>query len=82
MTHFPGTVQNMDEAVQWLGYSYLYIRMLKNPRLYGVSPEALEEDPVRRCRPFGLSRGMLPLDGRQPYAPFPRLFPHHFFSSN
>ena len=37
----------MEEAVQWLGYTYLYIRMLKNPRLYGVSADAVEEDPVR-----------------------------------
>lgn len=31
-----GNIQNMKEAVTWLGYSYLYIRMLRNPSLYGV----------------------------------------------
>ncbi|CAG8517169.1 20044_t:CDS:2, partial [Racocetra fulgida] len=40
-----GTVRNRDEAVQWLGYTYLYIRMLRNPTLYGISLDQLDEDP-------------------------------------
>ncbi|KND04164.1 ATP-dependent RNA helicase BRR2 [Spizellomyces punctatus DAOM BR117] len=40
-----GTVRNRDEAVQWLGYTYLYVRMLRNGALYGVGPDELEEDP-------------------------------------
>ncbi|EFJ32423.1 hypothetical protein SELMODRAFT_144158 [Selaginella moellendorffii] len=39
-----GTVQNAREACAWLGYTYLYIRMLRNPLLYGVNPEVLETD--------------------------------------
>ncbi|VAI84780.1 unnamed protein product [Triticum turgidum subsp. durum] len=31
-----GTVQNAQEACSWLGYTYLYIRMLRNPTLYGT----------------------------------------------
>jgi pre-mRNA-splicing helicase BRR2 len=31
-----GSVQNMRDAVNWMGYTYLYIRMLRNPSLYGV----------------------------------------------
>ncbi|KAF8631115.1 hypothetical protein AX17_005160 [Amanita inopinata Kibby_2008] len=31
-----GTIRNRDEAVQWLGYTYLYVRMLKLPSLYSV----------------------------------------------
>ncbi|EPQ53751.1 Sec63-domain-containing protein [Gloeophyllum trabeum ATCC 11539] len=31
-----GTIRNRDEAVQWLGYTYLYVRMLKSPSLYSV----------------------------------------------
>ncbi|KDQ53780.1 hypothetical protein JAAARDRAFT_136540 [Jaapia argillacea MUCL 33604] len=31
-----GTIRNRDEAVQWLGYTYLYVRMLKSPALYSV----------------------------------------------
>lgn len=40
-----GTIKNRDEAVQWLGYTYLYVRMLRNPSLYGVSPDDLDDDP-------------------------------------
>lgn len=39
-----GTVQNAKEACTWLGYTYLYIRMLRNPVLYGISVDALERD--------------------------------------
>lgn len=39
-----GTVQNAKEACNWIGYTYLYIRMLRNPALYGLSPEVLKED--------------------------------------
>ncbi|XP_067928050.1 U5 small nuclear ribonucleoprotein 200 kDa helicase-like [Watersipora subatra] len=39
-----GTVQNVKEAVEWLGYTYLFIRMLRNPTLYGVTHDEIEED--------------------------------------
>ncbi|KAF9237747.1 putative RNA helicase [Melanogaster broomeanus] len=39
-----GTVRNRDEAVQWLGYTYLYVRMLKSPGLYGVGVDYEEDD--------------------------------------
>ncbi|BBM97599.1 pre-mRNA-splicing helicase BRR2 [Marchantia polymorpha subsp. ruderalis] len=39
-----GSVQNAREACTWLGYTYLYIRMLRNPTLYGVSVDALKSD--------------------------------------
>jgi pre-mRNA-splicing helicase BRR2 len=38
-------VQGVKEAVSWLGYTYLYVRMLRNPNLYGVGVDALEDDP-------------------------------------
>ena len=41
-----GTVQNVREAVDWLGYSYLYIRMLRNPVLYGITKDDLVDDRV------------------------------------
>ncbi|TPX36711.1 hypothetical protein SmJEL517_g01209 [Synchytrium microbalum] len=41
-----GSIRNRDEAVQWLGYTYLYVRMLRNCTLYGISPDELKEDPV------------------------------------
>ncbi|VYS46739.1 unnamed protein product [Arabidopsis thaliana] len=41
-----GTVQNAREACHWLGYTYLYIRMVRNPTLYGLAPDALAKDVV------------------------------------
>ena len=32
-----GTIQSIKDAVNWLGYTYLYICMLRNPQLYGIS---------------------------------------------
>ncbi|CEG74331.1 Putative Sec63-domain-containing protein [Rhizopus microsporus] len=40
-----GTIRNRDEAVQWLGYTYLYVRMLRNPSLYSITPDEMDEDP-------------------------------------
>ncbi len=40
-----GTIRNRDEAVAWLGYSYLYVRMLRTPTLYSVTADYAEEDP-------------------------------------
>ncbi|XP_009127091.2 DExH-box ATP-dependent RNA helicase DExH12 [Brassica rapa] len=41
-----GTVQNAKEACHWLGYTYLYIRMVRNPTLYGLAPDAFVKDVV------------------------------------
>ncbi|CAL8467727.1 g7265 [Coccomyxa elongata] len=40
-----GTVQNLQDAAQWLGYTYLYVRMLCDPVLYGVPKDDLDRDP-------------------------------------
>lgn len=40
-----GTVNNLKEGVAWLGYTYLYVRMLRNPTDYGITVEELEDDP-------------------------------------
>lgn len=40
-----GTIRNRDEAVQWLGYTYYYVRLLKSPALYYVSADYQEDDP-------------------------------------
>jgi len=52
-----GTVQTIPEAVDWLSYSFLYIRMLQNPSLYGIlDPEkTLEEDPTLKQRRLDLA---------------------------
>ncbi|KAF7817694.1 DExH-box ATP-dependent RNA helicase DExH12 [Senna tora] len=39
-----GTVQNAREACNWIGYTYLYVRMLRNPSLYGLAPDILTRD--------------------------------------
>lgn len=36
----------MKEAVDWLSYTYLFVRILKNPTAYGVSPEQIQMDPA------------------------------------
>ena len=47
-----GTVTNIQEAVEWLTYTYLYVRMLSNPMTYGISYDTRESDPTLRqkCR--------------------------------
>lgn len=40
-----GSVSNIKEAVNWLSYTYLYIRMRRNPDLYGVEPDVFANDP-------------------------------------
>ena len=40
-----GTVTTIDEAVQWLGYTYLYIRMTREPHIYGIDRKTLSDDP-------------------------------------
>ena len=31
-----GSVASLKEAINWMSYTYLYIRMRRNPELYGV----------------------------------------------
>ena len=51
---------NVKEAMAWLSYTYLYVRMLKNPLPYGVSWQELTADPR--------------LDGRRRDHPYMRLW--------
>ncbi|GMI03497.1 hypothetical protein TrVE_jg11861 [Triparma verrucosa] len=37
-----GSIQSIDEAVDWLAYTYLYVRMLRSPAVYGAD---LTDDP-------------------------------------
>ncbi|PFH35874.1 putative activating signal cointegrator 1 complex subunit 3 family 1 ASCC3L1 [Besnoitia besnoiti] len=41
-----GSVRSREDAVNWLGYTYLYVRMLKNPALYGVPADEVERDKL------------------------------------
>jgi activating signal cointegrator complex subunit 3 len=45
-----GTITTIDEAVTWLTYTYLYVRMLRNPLAYGISFDQLADDPTLRLR--------------------------------
>lgn len=47
-----GTVTSVTEAVQWLGYSYLFTRMQRNPLTYGIDWAEIRDDPqlVQRRR--------------------------------
>ncbi|KIK30576.1 hypothetical protein PISMIDRAFT_26369 [Pisolithus microcarpus 441] len=40
-----GTVSSISDGVRWLGYTYLFVRMKKNPFQYGLSPQTLIDDP-------------------------------------
>ncbi|XP_065316283.1 activating signal cointegrator 1 complex subunit 3-like [Gordionus sp. m RMFG-2023] len=43
-----GTVSNIDEAVEWLAYTYFHVRMKANPLAYGINYEQLRVDPDLR----------------------------------
>lgn len=43
-----GTISNVDEAIQWLSYTYLFVRMRVNPMVYGLSYAEVLEDPTLR----------------------------------
>jgi pre-mRNA-splicing helicase BRR2 len=52
-----GTVQNLEEAAEWLSYTFLYIRMLRNPALYGIvnGASAIKDDPTLKQRRLDLA---------------------------
>ena len=39
-----GTVTSVREAVTWLSYTYLFVRMCRNPMAYGIPYEQKESD--------------------------------------
>nr|KAJ0210239.1 hypothetical protein LSAT_V11C400217940 [Lactuca sativa] len=41
-----GTVKNSKEAIKWLAYTYLYVRMMRNPTRYGLSHDARTRDSL------------------------------------
>ncbi|KAB8290439.1 hypothetical protein EYC80_010871 [Monilinia laxa] len=47
-----GTVTSIPEAVTWLGYSYLFVRMKRDPLTYGIDWAEARDDPnlVQRRR--------------------------------
>jgi len=51
-----GTVTSISEAIQWLGYSYLFVRMQRNPLTYGIDWAEIRDDPqlVQRRRKLAI----------------------------
>ena len=47
--------QNLRDAANWLGYSYLFVRMLRSPALYGVPLGAVDADPLLLDRRLDLA---------------------------
>ncbi|KAF7506948.1 hypothetical protein GJ744_011079 [Endocarpon pusillum] len=45
-----GNVRNRDEGVEWLGYTYLFVRMLRSPGLYSVGPEYSGDEALEQKR--------------------------------
>ncbi|KAL1837430.1 hypothetical protein VTJ49DRAFT_3782 [Mycothermus thermophilus] len=45
-----GNVRTRDEGVEWLGYTYLFVRMLRSPGLYGVGPEYEDDVALEQKR--------------------------------
>ena len=41
-----GSIMNVKDAVNWLGYSYLYVRMMRAPHVYGISDDEINQDPL------------------------------------
>jgi len=44
-----GTVTNVAEAMEWLTYTYLHIRMCKAPSLYGISVDVRSFHQKKLC---------------------------------
>jgi len=45
-----GNVQNINDAVEWMAYTYLFVRMQKHPELYGLKDDWEDTDPDLRQR--------------------------------
>lgn len=41
-----GTVTSIQDAVQWIGYSYLFVRMQRSPTSYGIEWAEFRDDPM------------------------------------
>ncbi|KAJ9624830.1 Pre-mRNA-splicing helicase BRR2 [Taxawa tesnikishii (nom. ined.)] len=45
-----GNVRNRDDGVEWLGYTYLFVRMLRSPALYQVGADYDDDDTLEQKR--------------------------------
>ena len=51
---------NAREAINWLAYTYLYVRMLRAPDLYGISQKEFNDDKRLVQRRADLIQNLLP----------------------
>ena len=49
-----GNITTIQEAMDWLSYTFLYIRMIQNPALYGITPESIKQDTTLKQRRLDL----------------------------
>ncbi|ALC46005.1 CG5205 [Drosophila busckii] len=52
-----GTISNVEEAIEWLSYTYLFVRMRINPHVYGIEYAELQKDPSLEARRRALIMG-------------------------
>ena len=45
-----GSIRSRDDGVEWLGYTYLFVRMLRSPGLYSVGAEYENDDSLEQKR--------------------------------
>lgn len=45
-----GNIRTRDEGVEWLGYTYLFVRMLRSPALYQVGADYEEDETLEQKR--------------------------------
>jgi pre-mRNA-splicing helicase BRR2 len=45
-----GNIRSRDEGVEWLGYTYLFVRMLRSPGLYSVGAEYEDDEALEQKR--------------------------------
>lgn len=52
-----GTVQNVQDGIAWLSYTYLFTRMRRNPMAYGMSHDEVVDDPHLGAKRLALITG-------------------------
>ncbi|KIX02460.1 uncharacterized protein Z518_08401 [Rhinocladiella mackenziei CBS 650.93] len=45
-----GNVRTRDEGVEWLGYTYLFVRMIRSPGLYSVGTDYSDDETLEQKR--------------------------------
>src|SRR3984957_16978856 len=45
-----GNFPNRDDGIEWLGYTYLFVRMIRSPGLYGVGADYEADETLEQMR--------------------------------